>query len=159
MEFIKNVFNRENAIEVKDYPYWFKLRTTMFIWLEVNKNKQMRVCTSTINPKTWRENAPKKSIYSDYIRLYINNDWHIKSYHYNTYAYEDFKKVEALNIFETKDELDFYREKIKRSMYVWLMYYQNPDYEKAKGMNIDELNEYRNILEWIEFKTREHSRS
>lgn len=55
----------ETAILVEDYPYGFRLRCTMRVWVEFRKGKGFRYCTQTSNPKkpgTW--NAQKSGTYS-----------------------------------------------------------------------------------------------
>ena len=97
------MYSRETAYEIEDYPYGFHLRTSMFIWIEKNK-RGMRVCRQTINPKTGRENKPKKSVYYTYIRLYRNEEEHIKTYTFNMYSVQDFLKAKTLGIFEEQDK-------------------------------------------------------
>lgn len=38
------------GIEVKDYPYGFRLKTTLFDSMEFNRKKGYRHITQTINP-------------------------------------------------------------------------------------------------------------
>jgi len=56
----------ETAVTVQDYPYGFRLRCTMRVWVEFRKGKGFRYCTQTSNPKkpgtVW--NKPKAGTYS-----------------------------------------------------------------------------------------------
>jgi hypothetical protein len=56
--------DENSAYVVDDYPYGFKLRTQIRYWLESTKGKGARFVSQTMNPKTGRWNAPKKSTYS-----------------------------------------------------------------------------------------------
>lgn len=56
--------NESNPLEVKDYPYGFRLRTSIFYWIETTPKKGDRFCSYTIDPRNGRKNAPKKSTYS-----------------------------------------------------------------------------------------------
>lgn len=55
--------NEETALIIKDYPYGFTLRTQIRYWLETTSKKGDRFCSQTLNPKTDRWNAAKKSTY------------------------------------------------------------------------------------------------
>lgn len=59
---------------VEDYPYGFRLRTTLKIHIEYKKGKGFRVGRTTINPKNWRWNATKYSTYDSFKRLYRDNE-------------------------------------------------------------------------------------
>ena len=51
----KYVYNKnsfENAVEVSNYPWGFRLKTKRRTWIETDKNKGDRVCFRTLNPKT-----------------------------------------------------------------------------------------------------------
>lgn len=55
----------ETAVTILDYPYGFKLRCQMRVWVEFRKGKGFRYVTQTSNPKrpgTW--NKPKAGTYS-----------------------------------------------------------------------------------------------
>ena len=70
-------------VEVKDYPYGYTLRTTLFDSIQWNPKKGYRHVTQTVNPKTDRLNAPKKSTYSPLIVRYYNEQNHIKTLHFD----------------------------------------------------------------------------
>ena len=67
------------VINVENYPYGFKLRTTLFDSVEFNPKKGYRHITQTINPKNGRLNAPKKSTYKDFLIRFYNENNHIKT--------------------------------------------------------------------------------
>jgi hypothetical protein len=56
----------DTAFVVADYPYGFRLRTQIRYWIETTKHGD-RFVSQTLNPKTGKWNAPKKSTYSDVI--------------------------------------------------------------------------------------------
>lgn len=137
--------NKETAYKIENYPYGFKLKTTIYVWLETNKNG-VRMVTQTINPKTWKENKPKKSTYDVYKRLYINEDWHIKNYSYNHYSIEWFIKAKWLWLFINK-ELENSFSEIQRVLTIkWLAIYWGYDINKIKDFTIEDL-ENLNIKE------------
>lgn len=65
-------------VEVKDYPYGFTLRTTLYDTMEFDAKKGYRHCTQTINPKNGLLNKPKKSTYDDVMVRYYDENNHIK---------------------------------------------------------------------------------
>ena len=79
-------------IEVENYPYGFRLKTTLFDEVEFNPKKGYRRVTSTINPKNGKLNAPKKSTYSPLIVRYYGEENHIKSLHFSFNGSEDINK-------------------------------------------------------------------
>lgn len=76
MEYIHN----SDKITVTDYPYGFRLRTTLFDSIEFSPTKGFRHVTQTINPKNGRENKPKKSTYYPIMIRFKNEDGHIKTW-------------------------------------------------------------------------------
>lgn len=79
---------------IKDYPYGFRERTEMLIWIEKDKKGiQSRVCRQTKNPKTNRLNKPKKSVYSDLFFLYTDSE----TGHVQSTGYDFFDSVERMN--------------------------------------------------------------
>jgi hypothetical protein len=82
---------KENAYEVKDYPYGFKLRTSIFYWIETKAGKGDRLCTYTINPKNGRPNAPKYSTYSTFMYMYLNEQGHVTYGIIDAYDIEQFE--------------------------------------------------------------------
>lgn len=64
-------------VVVKDYPYGFKLRTTMTHWVEFKKGHGFRHVTQTVNPKTGKLNKPKEGTYCPVMLLATLNDGHV----------------------------------------------------------------------------------
>lgn len=72
----------ETAYVVEDYPYGRRLRCKMRYWIETTKRGQ-RVCRQSTNPRKAVEfwNKPKKTTYSDFIGLYLDENEHVKEFH------------------------------------------------------------------------------
>ena len=76
------IYNKDaadNAVTVEDYPWGYKLRTKRKYWIETTKRGD-RLCYQTLNPKTDKWCAVKKSTYAGIKVLYENEDGHIKTY-------------------------------------------------------------------------------
>ena len=67
----------ETAYKVENYPYGFRLKTTMHYWIESTPKKGDRFCTCTINPKNDRLNATKKSTYVAIGCMFLNDIGHV----------------------------------------------------------------------------------
>ena len=67
----------KTAYPVENYPYGGK-RTTKYYWVESAVNKGDRVVTATVNPKTRQLNNTKKTLYSTFMFLFINEENHVK---------------------------------------------------------------------------------
>ena len=78
-KYIYNKDSFDNALEVSNYPWGFRLKTKRRTWIETNKTKGDRVCFCTLNPKTNKWCAVKKSTYNAVDVLFIDEDEHIKS--------------------------------------------------------------------------------
>ena len=70
----KTLLPTSAKIEIPNYPYGFRLKTTKFDSIEFNKSHGFRYVSQTINPKTGRENKPKKSTYYPIACLYRNEE-------------------------------------------------------------------------------------
>lgn len=71
-------FQTSEKVAVQDYPYG-RHRTTAFFSLEYRAGHGFRSVFQTVNPKTGRLNAEKKSIYSPVMLMYKDGDTgHIK---------------------------------------------------------------------------------
>jgi len=79
MENTKFIPTTEKVIS-QNYPYGFKLKTTKTDYLEFSPKHGFRHCSMTINPKTGRENKPKKSTYYDCMLLGVDENGHCKSF-------------------------------------------------------------------------------
>ena len=75
---IYNKDSADNAVVVEDYPWGYKLRTKRKYWIETTKRGD-RLCYQTLNPKTDKWCAVKKSTYTGIKVLYENEDGHIKT--------------------------------------------------------------------------------
>jgi hypothetical protein len=82
--------SKETAYEVKDYPYGFRLRTSIFYWIESKAGNGDRFCTYTINPKTGRANAVKCSTYNTFMYMYLNDKGHVTHGCIDAYNREKF---------------------------------------------------------------------
>ena len=78
-KYIYNKDSFDNALEVSNYPWGFRLKTKRRTWIETNKTKGDRVCFCTLNPKTDKWCAVKKSTYNAVDVLFIDENEHIKS--------------------------------------------------------------------------------
>lgn len=78
-------------IEVKNYPYGFRLKTTLTDYMEFDTRKGYRHCTQTIDPRNGRENKPKKSTYSFFMARYFDDKGHIRTH------WLDFNGDESIN--------------------------------------------------------------
>lgn len=66
-------FRTKQTATTEDYPYG-RLRCTATFGTEWDKKKGYRSVFQTINPKTGRVNAPKKSTYTDIMVMYQKED-------------------------------------------------------------------------------------
>lgn len=67
----------KTAYQVENYPYGGK-KTTKYYWVESAVNKGDRIVTATVNPKTGELNNTKKTIYSTFMFLFINEENRVK---------------------------------------------------------------------------------
>lgn len=77
----------ETAYIIEDYPFGFRLRCKMRVWIETKKGQGMRVVRQTTDPRNAGEvwNAPKKSTYDTLKVLYIDSDTgHLESAGWNS---------------------------------------------------------------------------
>ena len=81
---------------VADYPYGFKLRTSIRYWVETKVAKDgsiaQRLVSQTVNPKNGRQNKPKADVYSPLVVIYLDGD-RVESANW-TY-YDGKEKLEA----------------------------------------------------------------
>lgn len=80
--------DEESAYVVEDYPYGFRLRTTIRYWLETTKRGD-RFCSQTLNPKTDRWNKPKRSTYCPVGAMFLDEEGHVTWAGLNTWADEE----------------------------------------------------------------------
>lgn len=91
-KYLYNHTNQETAYVVNDYPWGFRLRTTIRYWIESKKGKGQRFCSQTINPKTGLWCKPKYSTYNDIVVMYLNEINHIYTTHINKHTNENYIK-------------------------------------------------------------------
>lgn len=80
----------ETAYKIENYPWGYKLRTTMYVWIESKKNKGDREVRQTIDPRTGRLCAPKASTYAPFMYLYLDEQNHVQHGQINAYEREKF---------------------------------------------------------------------
>lgn len=70
----------DTAYEASDYPWGFRLRTTIRYWVETKcaKNGGQRFVSQTINPKTGAWCAPKYSTYSPLLIMFLDEKNHVQ---------------------------------------------------------------------------------
>lgn len=78
----------DTAYLVEDYPYGFRLRTTIRYWIETVPRKGDRLVSQTRNPKVAGEvwNKPKKSTYVDVGVMYRDEQGHVTWTGINAYT-------------------------------------------------------------------------
>lgn len=94
MQVLSGHTSPETAYVVNDYPYGFRLRCQMRVWIETNKNGS-RVVSQTTNPKkpgiVW--NKPKASTYTPLRVLFLDEQGHVANEGLSLYA--DTAKVQV----------------------------------------------------------------
>jgi hypothetical protein len=93
---LKGHINEDTAKVVANYPYGFRLRTSIRYWIETDKKKGDRFVSQTLNPKTNKWNNPKKSVYNSVKVMYENTqNGHIGTIGlYPTTSKEDIESFE-----------------------------------------------------------------
>ncbi len=79
MEVLSGHTSPETAYVVEDYPYGYRLRTTIRYWIETKKGFGQRFMSQTVNPKTGRWNKPKNGTYCDIQVLVKDDQGHVSS--------------------------------------------------------------------------------
>jgi hypothetical protein len=93
----------ESAYVVEDYPYSFKLRTTIRYWLESSPSKGFRFVSQTKDPKTGQWNKPKASTYVPLVAaMYLDEKGHVQWTGLGTYS-EPVEIIKFLNDFPKID--------------------------------------------------------
>ena len=69
--------NFENAYEVDNYPWGFKLKTKRRYWIETKKGFGDRLVFATLNPKNGKWCKPKAGTYQPVQVLALNQDGHV----------------------------------------------------------------------------------
>lgn len=76
-KFLQGHTCKQNAFEVKNYPWGFKMKTSRFYWIESKKGKGDRFCYYTINPKNGRMCETHCSTYSTFMYMYTDQKGHV----------------------------------------------------------------------------------
>jgi len=97
--FIYKHTSPETAYVVQDYPWGFRLKTTIRYWVETKKSKNggQRFASQTINPKTGLWCKPKYSTYSPIMLMYLDENDYVQytslGHHSGTEVIENFKNT------------------------------------------------------------------
>jgi len=91
----------ETAYVVKDYPYGFRLRTTLRSWIEHNPRYGERAVTQTINPKNGKWNKIKAGTYNSIEVLGVDEHGHLCFD-----ALGPYRSEEEINAFAAKYQLN-----------------------------------------------------
>lgn len=91
-QYIYGHVSPETAYVVNDYPYGFRLRTSIRYWIETTGHGD-RFVSQTLNPKTGVWNTPKKSTYNEVDVMFLNEEGHVK---YRAFSHwDDEEKLNA----------------------------------------------------------------
>lgn len=74
---MKTLFTNE-TYKVENYPYGYTLKTDKYYSLEFKKGKGFRAVETTLNPKTQKMNAPKKTTYYTVALLTVSDEGKVK---------------------------------------------------------------------------------
>lgn len=103
--------NCQNTAKIiGDYPWGFRLRTTIRYWIETKKAKNggQRFGSQTINPKTGQWCAPKYSTYSPLIVMFLDENNHIQwtslGYHSGKEMINAFRETHLENLNDYQKE-------------------------------------------------------
>ena len=96
----------ETAYNVEDYPYGFRLRTSIRYWVETKRGHGQRMVSQTVNPKNGRLNKPKASTYSPVVVMALDQDEHTVNAGISGYASAD--EIEEYALWATR-HLDEYQ--------------------------------------------------
>lgn len=100
MEVLHGHTSPETAYKVDNYPYGFRLRTSIFYWIETTPKKGDRFCSYTINPKNGTRNATKCSTYCNVGFMFLdeNNHCHWTGVHIYSTAEEKARFIERVGL-------------------------------------------------------------
>jgi hypothetical protein len=95
MQVLTGHTSAETAHTVADYPYGFRLRTSIRYWIETKKGQGQRFVSQTLNPKTGRWNNPKPGTYSAITVMFADDEGHVHCDGLTGYSREeDIDRVE-----------------------------------------------------------------
>ena len=89
-KYIYNHTSFENAFEVDNYPWGFRLKTKVRYWIEDKEGFGQRFVKRTLSPKTGYWCNPKYSIYYAVMNLYLDDNDYLQ---YEAY-YNDCKELD-----------------------------------------------------------------
>lgn len=98
----------ETAYVVEDYPWGYRLRTTIRYWIETKINRGQRFARQTKNPKTGRWCAPQYGTYASIEVLYLDNEEHVQ--HYPISDHRDFLRMSKQSRDDLVPTLDDYQQ-------------------------------------------------
>lgn len=81
----------ERPYKVEDYPWGFKLRTSIHYWIESKPKHGDRFCSYTIDPRTGRKCAPKCGTYYPFMYMFLDENGHVKQGVIDSYHRDIFK--------------------------------------------------------------------
>lgn len=126
-----NYVHTTEKITCLDYPYGFKLRTTKSDWLEFDKKKGFRHVSMTVNPKTGKNNKPKRGIYRDIILLGMAEDTnHTVSKTFSFYSENDHDEICSF-LSDTNHFLLFTEEQIEYIYIRLIAWYKTTIYAQS----------------------------
>lgn len=85
----------ETAYSVENYPWGFRLKTTMRYWVESKNKFGQRLATQTIDPRTGKWCAKKYSTYSSVIVMFLDDNGHVS--------------YESPHLFSSKEEIEDFK--------------------------------------------------
>jgi len=103
INYIYDAISPETARYAMDYPWGYKLRTQQRYWIESKPKHGQRLCTQTLNPKTGKWCAVKKSTYSDIVLLTQDET----NGHYGSHSVSGYTRKEAMQEFIEKHKANF----------------------------------------------------
>ena len=96
--------SQETAYVVADYPYGFRLRTSIRYWIETKNKFGQRFCSQTLNPKNGKRNKPKCSAYLAVAVLVLDDVGHVAcpglSYYDDEPTWRAFKETYELDAWQ-----------------------------------------------------------
>lgn len=101
----------ESAKVVNNYPWGFRLRTTIRYWIESKKAHGQRFASQTINPKTRKWCAPKYSTYAPIIIMYLDEKEHVTWTCLRTY--DELEEITAFKETHLDYLDDFQKQQLK----------------------------------------------
>ena len=88
---LRGYTSKETAYKVDNYPWGFRLRTSIFYWIETKPKLGDRFCSYTIDPRTGRACKPKCGTYSPFLYMFLSADeGHVKYAGIDSYDKEYF---------------------------------------------------------------------